>query len=46
MTTLTQEDALRLARIRSDNLQWLATNSDARYWDTTFLLGIIDKQRE
>jgi len=41
--TLPETDQARLAQIRSDNLQWRATDSHAEYWETTFLLKIIDQ---
>lgn len=36
----------RLARIRSDNEQWLATTPEAKGWDTTFLLFLVDRLQE
>lgn len=41
--TIPETDQARLAKIRSDNLQWRATDSRADYWETTFLLRIIDQ---
>lgn len=43
---MTAEDLARLARIRADNLLWCAERPDAKGWDTSFLLNIIDNERK
>lgn len=42
--SMTEDDQKRLARIRSQNLQWGAW-VDTSTWETTFLLGVIDYLR-
>jgi hypothetical protein len=40
---LTETDQARLANLRSQNLQWLAVDPNSHYWDSTFLLRVIDR---
>jgi hypothetical protein len=41
--TLPETDQARLAKMRAQNEQWQAIEPNAKYWDTTFLLKIIER---
>jgi hypothetical protein len=40
---MTTSDQKRLAQIRAQSLKWRALDKESRYWNDTFLLGILDK---
>ena len=40
---MTELDRVRLADIRSQSIQWIATDPQAVNWDAAFLLRIIDE---
>lgn len=41
---MTEQQAQRLARLRLEVEKWQVTDPYAKYWDTTFLLEIIDEK--